>query len=52
MLNKIKEFLQRTFTVNTYQTELDKFIQTYKPQTTAEIEHLVRMFESRKGFQR
>ena len=43
-LHKLKAFLQGVFTAN-YQTELDQFITSKNPTTTAEVEYWIRQFD-------
>lgn len=43
-LSKLKAFLRRVFVAN-YQTELDQFITSKNPTTTAEVEHWIRQFD-------
>lgn len=43
-LSKLKAFLRGVFVAN-YQTELDQFITSKNPTTTAEVEHWIRQFD-------
>ena len=43
-LHKLKAFLQGVLTAN-YQTELDQFITSKNPTTTAEVEYWIRQFD-------
>jgi len=49
MFKKISKFLQRIFIVSNYRTEAEQFIMSKKPQSIAEVEHWVRIFDQRQN---
>ena len=50
MLTQIKQLLQRVFnTNNAYRNEVEQFIISKNPQSAAEVEHWVRIFDQRNA---
>lgn len=49
MFKKLKELLQGVITKSTHQSELERFVASKSPTSTAEVEHWIRNFERSVG---
>ena len=47
---KLLQWITSLFAVPSYQDQLDRFITSKRPTTTAEVEHWIRQYDTRKDW--
>jgi hypothetical protein len=47
---QLLQWIKSLFTASSYQDELDVYVTSKHPTTTAEVEHWIRQYDSRKGW--
>ena len=47
---KLLQWIKSLFAAPSYQAELEDFVSSKNPQTTADVEHWIRLYDSRKGW--
>lgn len=47
---KLLQWIKSLFTVPSYQDQLDSFVASKNPSTTAEVEHWIRQYDNHKGW--
>lgn len=45
---KLLQWIKSLFTAQSYQDQLDSYIASKRPTTTAEVEHWIRQYDTRK----
>ena len=47
---KLLQWIKSLFAAPSYQDQLDSFVTSKNPKTTAEVEHWIREYDMRKGW--
>lgn len=47
---KLLQWIKSLFAAPSYQAELERFVSSKHPTTTAEVEHWIRQYDTQKGW--